>query len=175
MLKSSLRRWIDLKPHNLNKSLKMTSFNLLADCNLKTMFFKNRDIEDVKMKNRKLRIFSELETLNSDIYCFQEVDLAFVKEMEVWGQKRGLESQFQKKSDPGKFEGSLTLFDSSKFTLLKRYHANLNLEEDINLIEMQSDSQLGKSRCQSKGIQIKEYIFKGLHLQVYVSIRRLIN
>lgn len=115
----------------------------MADCNIKEIYFKDRGAAAVQMHTRKHHLFKELNDLGSDIYCFQEVDLSFLGELKNWGVENGFESEFEKKSDPDKNEGSLTLYNQNRFKLLKRYHVHLNLTDYINFAEIKNESQLG--------------------------------
>ena len=136
------RPWFPLS-ENKSTDLTITSYNILAECNLLAYLFKEKNLKDLTIMKRKDRIFKELESCKADIICLQEVDVFFVSCLEKWGKKRNYDLVFHKKGSDSKEEGCVTLFRKDKFRFKKKYFNHLGMENSVNYFLAKTENEFG--------------------------------
>ena len=142
------RNWCSIqKKEHLKDEIIVTSYNILAECNIQPFLFKGRDLSQLAIKKRYPLIIKELEELKSDIIFLQEVDMDFhislISDLENWAKKNKKALIYRKKPYKSKPEGCVIIYDTTKFELKDWHFCNLTLHENINYFRVDNTSDLG--------------------------------
>ena len=112
--------------------VKIMSYNILADNNIRQFLFKGRRLSDISFKNRKKNLLKEISTSNADIICLQEVEDIHSSYIAKYFKKRRYDSYFKRKADPLKADGCMILWKSERFRLVEQCWGSLGVEAGIN-------------------------------------------
>ena len=121
------RKWLTL---NKKKHLRIMSFNILAESVVLPHQFKYHDLNKLTNKARYQTIVTEIEQIDPDILCCQEVDKSSVDLLKVLLMEKFDQCAFTSKDGMNKEDGSAIFFNSKDFQLKKAYYSDLFLDSD---------------------------------------------
>ena len=112
--------------------VKVLSYNILADNNIRQYLFKGRKLSDISFKKRRERLLTEISVSKADIICLQEVEDIHSSSIASFFKAQNYESFFKRKADPSKADGCMILWNSERFRLVKKCWGSLGVEAGIN-------------------------------------------
>ena len=117
---------------NQDNLIKIMSYNILADNNIRQYLYKGRKLSDISFKKRKKNLLTEISTSNADIICLQEVEDIHSSFISSYFKQLNYDSYFKRKADPMKADGCMILWNSKKFNLITKCWGSLGIEAGIN-------------------------------------------
>jgi len=124
----------------------VVSYNILADCHMKPDWYGYTPPDCRNSKDRHPRLFAELEELDADILCLQEVGRNYHPQLRDSLEAAGYEGQFLQK-ELGTEEGEATYWKKQDFQLLEARHLTFVQLLESALKRNGLDPDLALSQC----------------------------
>lgn len=103
----------------------LVSYNILADCHAQRSPYAWTPRECLAQEFRHKLLLEELDFLQTDIVCLQEVGTAYFPTLQEALQSKGYSGLFQRREGEYHDEGEATFFRSSRFTLVESLSCSL--------------------------------------------------
>jgi len=115
------------------KSFSLVSYNILADCHMEPEWYQYTPDDSRTAQQRHSKLIKELDVLNGDIVCLQEVGDEYQPFLSSEMAERGYKGEYFRKT-MGTREGSATFYKKNEFELVDVQKVSFNemLEEAMD-------------------------------------------
>lgn len=134
------------KELDLTKQFSVISYNILAQCHLERNGYSYTEREFLELKYRHDRLMEELQLLDGDIVCLQEVEPEYYSNyLQPAFKSLGYDSLIKKRTDDYFAEGEATFYKTNRFTLVSSSTHSLAELAEKDLAETGLDDNLKAS------------------------------